>query len=101
MQNLSPSGSVCWDERLWLTYNTAKPSEPKLDEERVGACEDFILKIIQVQDFTYEKAELVARVFNEGFKLQEVEAALNRLTSKSLLRYSEVTGGYSLPNQPP
>jgi putative mRNA 3-end processing factor len=79
----------------------AKPSEPKLDEGRVGACEDFLLKLIQVQDFTYEKAELVARVFNEGFKLQEVEAALNRLTSKSLLRYSEVTGGYSLPNLPP
>ena len=73
-----------------------KPTEPKLDEERVGACEDFILKVIQVPDFTYEKAELVARVFNEGFKLPEVEEALIRLTRKSLLRYSEVTGGYSL-----
>ena len=79
----------------------AKPTEPKLDEERVGACEDFILKVIQVPDFTYEKAELVARVFNEGFKLQEVEEALNSLTRKSLLRYSEVTGGYSLSSVPP
>ena len=76
----------------------ARPTEPKLDEERVGACEVFILKIIQVPDFTYEKTELVARVFKEGFKLPEVEEALIRLTRKNLLRYSEVTGGYSLLN---
>jgi putative mRNA 3-end processing factor len=79
----------------------AKPAQPKLDEERVGACEGFILKSIQVPDFTYEKSELVARVFNEGFKLQEVEEALNRLTRKGLLRYSELTGGYSLSSVPP
>jgi putative mRNA 3-end processing factor len=79
----------------------AKPTETALDEERVGACEAFLLKVIQVQGFTYEKAELVARVFKEGFKLQEIEEALNRLTRKSLLRYSEVTGGYSLSGVPP
>ena len=79
----------------------AKPAEPKLDEERVGACEDYLLKVIQVPDYTYEKAELLARVFEAGFKLQEVEEALNRLTRKSLLRYSEVTGGYSLSKASP
>ena len=79
----------------------AKPTEPKFDEERVGACEDCLLKVIQVPGFTYEKAELVARVFKEGFKLHEVEEALNRMTRKGLLRYSEVTGGYSLSRAPP
>jgi len=79
----------------------AKPTEAKLDEERVGACEDFILNVIHVPDYTYEKEEVVARVFVEGFKLQEVEEALNRLTRKNLLRYSEVTGGYSLLKESP
>ena len=86
---------------LTADIQRTKPTESKLDEERVGACEDFILKVIQVPDFTYEKAELVARVFKEGFKLQEVEEALNRLTRKTLLHYSEATGGYSLPSVPP
>ena len=78
-----------------------KPAQPKFDEEKVGACESFILKIIEVPDFTYEKSELVVRVLNEGFKPQEVEEALNRLTGKGLLSYSELTGGYSLSSVPP
>jgi putative mRNA 3-end processing factor len=73
-----------------------KPAQPKLDEERVGGCEDFILTLVQIPNFAYEKGRLVAPALKEGFKLQEVEEALNRLTRKSALRYSEVTGGYSL-----
>lgn len=86
-----------------LAADTQRSKFPasRLDEEKVGACEGFILKLVDVPDFTYEKAELVGRVLNEGFKMQEVEEALNRLTRKSLLRYSDVTGGYSLPSQPP
>jgi len=74
-----------------------KPSTPPLDEEELAACEDYLLGFILIPNLTYERRELVSRALSKGFKLSLVEEALNRLTKKSSLRYSEMTDGYSLP----
>ena len=73
-----------------------KPANPSFDEKSLGTCEDYIIGLVQVQNLTYERRELVARAVSEGFKLQLVEEALNRLTKKNSLRYSRATDGYSL-----
>jgi hypothetical protein len=73
-----------------------KPTREVFDEEKIGKCEDYILNLIQVPNLTYEKREILARAIEEGFKLQETQEALNRLTQRNSLRYSEVTDGYSL-----
>jgi len=74
--------------------------QPLLDEERVGRCEDFLLQVVQVRDYTYEKMVLVDLGLKQGFKAQEVEEALLRLTNKGVLEYSTVTDGYSLSKAP-
>jgi hypothetical protein len=74
-----------------------KPTSPPLDEESLAKCEDYVLGLIQVRNLTYEKRELVARALSEGFKLQLIEEALNRLVKKNSLRYGKITEGYSLP----
>jgi putative mRNA 3-end processing factor len=75
----------------------SKPAPPSFDEKSIATCQDYILGLIQVDNLTYEKQELIARALSEGFKLQLIEEALNRLTKKNTLRYSQVTEGYSLP----
>ena len=82
-----------------LSADVERPKliSPPLDEEKLASCEDYILGLVQVPNFTYEKQALVARAVNEGFKLPLVEEALNRLSKRSSLRYSELTEGYSLP----
>jgi putative mRNA 3-end processing factor len=74
-----------------------KPITPILDEEKLAGCEEYVLGLIQIPNFTYEKQELVTRALNEGFKLQIVEEALSRLVKKNSLSYSQMTDGYSLP----
>jgi hypothetical protein len=73
-----------------------KPPHAMLDEEKVRRCADYVLSLIDVPNLTYEKREIVARAIGEGFKIQEVEEALKRLTQMNSLRYSELTEGYSL-----
>jgi putative mRNA 3-end processing factor len=73
----------------------AKPA-PKLDQERVARCEDTLRKIVQVQEFTYEKRDLLALGLKDGFKAQEIEQALLHLTQRGEFRYSAATDGYSL-----
>ena len=75
----------------------SKPITPLLDEEKLAGCEEYVLGLIQVPNLTYEKQELVALAINEGFKLQIIEEALNRLVKKNRLHYSRITEGYSLP----
>jgi putative mRNA 3-end processing factor len=74
-----------------------KRISPPLDEKNLGMCEDYILGLVQAPNLTYEKRDLVARAVSEGFRLQLVEDALNRLTRKNSLKYSKITEGYSLP----
>jgi hypothetical protein len=82
-----------------LSAEVRPPRQNKvvLDEVRLGKCEDYILSLIQATNLTYEKREIVARALEEGFKIQEVEETLSRLTQSNSLKYSEVTQGYSLP----
>jgi putative mRNA 3-end processing factor len=75
---------------------TRKLALVKVDDERVARCEDTLRKVVQVQDFTYEKRDLLAIGVKEGFKPQEVELALLHLTQKGEFRYSAATDGYSL-----
>ena len=77
----------------------SSPRQPvltKVDPERVSECEDILQSVVQVQDFTYEKRDLLAAGLKEGFKPHEVEQALTGLTQKGVLRYSSATDGYSL-----
>jgi len=74
-----------------------QPAAPKIDEKAVGACEDYLLGLVQTPNLTYEKRELIARAITEGFKLPLVEEALTRLEKKNSLKYSEMTEGYTLP----
>jgi putative mRNA 3-end processing factor len=67
-----------------------------VDPERVAECEDLLRKVVQVQNFTYEKRDLLGLGLKEGFKPQVVEQALTGLTQKGVLRYSSATDGYSL-----
>jgi hypothetical protein len=82
-----------------LSGDVLPPKQNKvvLDEVRLGKCEDYLLSLIQATNLTYEKREIVARALEEGFKIQEVEETLKRLTQKRSLKYSAVTEGYSLP----
>jgi len=73
-----------------------KPIVTRLDPERIGKCEDILRNAVQVQDFTYEKRDLLAIGLKEGFKLQEVEQALSELTQRGEFQYSPATDGYSL-----
>ena len=68
----------------------------KLDQERVARCEDTLRKIVQVEEFTYEKRDLLAVGLKDGFKAQEIEQALLHLTQRGEFRYSAATDGYSL-----
>jgi len=74
-----------------------KPISLRLDEKSLGMCENYILGLVQMPNLTYEKRDLVARALGQGFGLQLVEEALNTLTRKNSLKYSQVTEGYSLP----
>ncbi len=74
-----------------------KPSEIKLEDRRVTKCQDAILQLIQVPDYTYEKRDLVALAFKEGFTAPEIEEALFRLVRSDVLTYSELVDGYKLP----
>jgi hypothetical protein len=82
---------------LSVDVRPSKPINVSLDEEKLGKCEDYILSLIQVPNLTYEKREIIAQALRVGFKVQEVEETLNRLTQRNALRYSEVTEGYTLP----
>ena len=82
---------------LSVDMRPPKPITLSLDEEKLGKCEDYILSLIQAPNLTYEKREIVTRALSEGFKVQEIEETLNRLTQRNALRYSEVTEGYTLP----
>jgi hypothetical protein len=70
--------------------------KPAADKEKVAACEDYLLGLMQVPNLTYESREVTSRALNEGFTSEVVEEALNRLTQKNRLKYSKLTEGYSL-----
>jgi putative mRNA 3-end processing factor len=76
-----------------------KPSKIKIDEKRVGRCQDLLQKSIQISDFTYEKRDLLALGMKEGFNGREIEEALLRLVKSGALNYSELVDGYRLPDQ--
>jgi len=74
-----------------------KPTSTPIDEEAVKACENYLAGIVQVQNLTYEKRDLMSRALAEGFKLPIIEEVLDRMAKKNSLRYSQMTDGYSLP----
>lgn len=80
-----------------LAANISRPKPPKLklDESRIGKCQDVLLDAIQIPNFTYEKRDLLALGIKEGFKGPEVEEALLRLTKNGVLNYSELLDGYN------
>ncbi len=71
-----------------------KPSKPKIDDKRVAKCQDVILKLIEIPDYTYERRDLVALGFKEGFSVTEIEEALLRLVKSEVLNYSGLVDGY-------
>lgn len=75
----------------------SRPARPIVDEEMVGKCEEYLLGLVQEANLTYERQALIARALSEGFKLELIEEALNRLSRNKSLTYSGVTDGYSLP----
>jgi putative mRNA 3-end processing factor len=85
---------------LTTEIQRTRPVQPKANQEQVERCEDFLLDVVQVQDYTYEKNDLLDLGLNQGFKVQEIEEALLRLTNKGVLQYSPVTDGYSLSRAP-
>lgn len=82
-----------------LSADTIRPklAAAPLDEEAVGACEDYLRSLVQIPNLTYEKRELATRAIGEGFQLPLVEEALHRLTKKNALKHSQMTDGYTLP----
>ena len=82
-----------------LSAETVRPktTSTPIDEEAVKACENYIAGIVQVPNLTYDKRDLMSRALAEGFKIPFIEEALNRMAKKNVLRYSQMTDGYSLP----
>lgn len=72
------------------------PSKPKIDEKRIVACQDIILKLVETPDYTYEKNNVVALGFKAGFNISEIEESLSRLVKDQVLNYSELVDGYKL-----
>jgi putative mRNA 3-end processing factor len=81
-----------------LVANIRKPksSEAELDEKRIAKCQDVLQNFIQIQEFTYEKRDVLALGMKEGFKGPEIEEALLRLVKSGVLNYSELVDGYRL-----
>lgn len=68
----------------------------KVDEKRLLAFQDILMRFIQTPGFTYEKRDLMTLGLKEGFRSIEVEETLLRLTENGVLKYSSITDGYSM-----
>ena len=81
-----------------LAANITPPqrSRIKLDDKRIVKCQDDILKLIEIPDYTYERRDLVALGIKEGFSTSEIEEALLRLVKGDFLNYSGLVDGYKL-----
>ncbi len=73
-----------------------KPSKPKIDDKRIARCQDVIVKLIEIQDYTYEKGGIVAVGLRASFNALEIEEALLRLVKSGFLNYSGLVDGYQL-----
>ncbi len=73
-----------------------KPQQVKLDENHLLALRDVLMNFIQTPGFTYEKRDLMALGLREGFRSNEVEETLLRLTKNGVLKYSPTTDGYTI-----
>jgi hypothetical protein len=74
---------------------TVKP----LDEKRILRAQEILIQNIQTSGFTYDKRDLVALGVKEGFRIEEIEEALSRLTKDGSLKYSPLVEGYSLDDR--
>jgi len=73
-----------------------KPVPAKLDEQRILRCQQILLRSMQSPSFTYERRDLIVMGVREGFRSEEVEETLARLTKAGVLKYAEIIDGYSL-----
>lgn len=72
-----------------------KPQATKVDEKRIVAFQEILIKFMETPGFTYEKRDIMALGLKEGFRSTEIEEALLRLTRSGKLKYSGIVDGYS------
>jgi metal-dependent hydrolase (beta-lactamase superfamily II) len=68
----------------------------KLDEQRILRCQQTVLRAMQSPNFAYERRDLIAMGVREGFRSEEVEETLARLTKAGVLKYAQIIDCYSL-----
>jgi hypothetical protein len=71
-----------------------RPAARTLDEARLGRCQELLLKAFEILGYTYDKRELVAMALKEGYRSDEIEETLARLTRGGTIKYVSVVDGY-------
>lgn len=75
-----------------------KPQATKVDEKRVLALQEILIRFMETPSFTYEKRDILTLGLREGFRSTEIEEALLRLTKSGKLKYSQIVDGYTVPS---
>ena len=73
-----------------------KTPSPKINQKRVLQFQDVLTRLIEAPGFTYERRDIVALGLREGFRIVEIEEALERLVRDGKLEYSRISDGYTL-----
>ena len=74
-----------------------KRESQKLDESRLARCQELLLKSFQTPGYTYDKRDLVALAVKDGYRIEEVDETLTRMTRRGTLKYVSIVDGYVLP----
>jgi putative mRNA 3-end processing factor len=67
-----------------------------LDETRLARCQELLLKSFQIPGYTYDKRDLIALALKDGYRIEEVEETLTRMTGNGTIEYVSIVDGYVL-----
>jgi len=82
---------------LFTGFRPKKRMAPKYDEKRLGELQETLVRSMRPIGGTFAKADLASLGLRNGFRLEEIEEALVRLTNRGVLKYSAIVDGYQLP----
>jgi hypothetical protein len=71
-----------------------RPVARALDEVRLARCEEMLLKAFEILGYAYDKQGLVAMALKEGYRGEEIEETLARMTRSGTVKYVSVVDGY-------
>ena len=65
-----------------------------LDEVRLARCQELLLKSFEIPGYTYDKRDLITLAMKDGYRNEEAEEALIRMTRNGVLNYVSIVDGY-------